>query len=350
MSRLFFCCLFFSVWFSGSAQQEPDLSAFPSLAPDLSGERAAGKQKIPFRSILVRDARFDTTKLGYIYASEYKKISFPVTCSRGLEEMLNNYCYNILDPQSDRSLLIVLKKYWLQSGAAELMEDENTSVSNNGESYRDKTGVCFADADVFTLQGTECRALVRITANFIDKPFKQFRLNRFIFPLFDSLITKIRETDVAKATAGKNVYAFSGVMAQYAKRFDIPVLKNTQPEKGVFSSFKDFQDNKVTYTSFKVKEGKLSDELYIINNGQETILKDYWGFYDGTHYYVRLGFSFFRLYRQNNTWDLYGNRRISFSASETSAAAQGNSFFLKSAGSYLFRRPLQLNMETGNVY
>ncbi len=263
MSRLFFCCFFFSVWFSGSGQQEPDLTAFPSFTPDLNSERAEGNQKIPFRSILIRDARFDTTKLGYIYASEYKKINFPVNCARGLEEMLNNYCYNILDHNADRSLLIVLKKYWLQSGAAELMEDENTGVSNNGESYRDKTGVCFADVDVFTLEGSSCRALVRITANFIDKPFKQFRLNRFIFPLFDSLITKIRQTDVEKALAGKKVYTFSQVMEQYAKRYDIPVLKNTQPEKGVFSSFKDFLENKVSYTSFKVKEGKLSDELYI---------------------------------------------------------------------------------------
>lgn len=331
------------------SQDEPDLYSLQSFTPELKKEALPVQGKIPFRYVIVYDSRFDTTKLGYVFSAGWKKINFPNSCAEALENMLNEYYKPVLDPTSAMTLVVFLKTYWLQSGGVQAVE-EDYDVAHNPEFFYDKSGVCFADIDVFACSNNEYRALTRIKSEFIDAPYKGARLARFIVAPFDSLAKKLISSDIPALLSKKNPFTLAQITANYRKRFDLPVINNPEPAKGVYLSYQDFITRKPSYSSFIVKEGKISDELYITEGGGESILPDYWGYCDGRDYYIKLGFNAFKLYRQHKTWDLYGNRWVSLYSTTNNVAFGNNNLMFNKRNKHIYRRPLQLNPETGKVY
>ena len=65
---------------------------------------------------------------------------------------------------------------------------------------------------------------------------------------------------------------------------------------------------------------------------------------------MKIGFNFFKLTRQNNTWDLYGNKYITNNAKQTDILTLYGPVIIGSQKNKMEYRPLQLNMETGKVY
>ena len=96
----------------------------------------------------------------------------------------------------------------------------------------------------------------------------------------------------------------------------------------------------------RLNQTKLVDDLYIIENNKEELLTDFWGYYDGKDYYIKSGYGFYKLTRQNNSWDIYGSKFITETYSRISYGAVS----IKSVAPTEVKKPLQLDMETGKLY
>lgn len=241
---------------------------------DIKNKSFEGKQKIPFKEIIVKDYRFDTTKVGYIVAwdkndgTAYKKIDLGNNSSDKLTEMINKYFKNNLNSSAQTKLVVFIKTLWLQKGALDFTSDEKIRNKNIDE---DKSGVCTAEFDVY-----------------------YFNDNNYI-----------------------------------------PV------------DFESFKKNKVLYPEFTLNHSNFTDEIYIQKGSNKELLTDYWGFFDGMDLYIKIGFNCVKLIRQNNTWDLYGNKYLTVIHNKIQLPYFAE---IKTRKRKIENRPLQLNMETGKVY
>ena len=170
-------------------------------------------------------------------------------------------------------------------------------------------------------------------------------MDEWFFLPFDSLARKMATTDVTLTLNKKRKLSFKEVNDFYSRRTNIPVLENTETQKGIYLTFEDFKNNKLWLTDFKFTNGKVTDELYLINNGKQTLFTDFWGFNDGKNLLIKLGFNIFSAVRQQNTFEIFGAKHISNYHNNPGHQAQIN---LSSVS--LDLKILQLNMETGTFF
>jgi hypothetical protein len=334
------------------SQKKNDLAAAGSFTLNPGDEKYDGKEKLPFRNIIVRDYRFDSTKLGYINNKVRKIVFRSTSSSEAFTTILNGYCSNILNPAAEKTMVIIIKSYWLQRGFYDVNADNNVRL-NEFDLEDDQSGVCITDFEIFSLSGNEYKALVKLEYEFELASYKKRKMDGSFFIAFDSLLRKVHSMNVDEVLSGKKSFAWSVLHDNYNKRFDIPVLKNQETKRGVFLSFSDFKQNKTIYPDFRMRDGRLTDEVYVPSGNQEQLLINFWGFFDGKDYYIKIGHSFFKMIRQNNTFDLLGPQkatRHTYTNTSPLASPYGNNIPYSSNSVILEPRPLQLDMENGEVY
>jgi hypothetical protein len=137
---------------------------------------------------------------------------------------------------------------------------------------------------------------------------------------------------------------WSEINLQFKKRFDMPILLEDQPKKGIYYSFEDFRKNKPNDTSLRFREGNVSDELYVVSGEREQLVSDYWGFFDGSTLFIKAGFSAFKAVKQQNTFEIFGSLYVSnYHDNPTPGGLNINSTSLD-------RKIMQVNMDTGEFY
>lgn len=302
------------------------------------------KQQMPFKQVIVIDKRFDSSKTGYAttgFLQGYAK----VVLKQSWSATLNNYFQNNLTPSSDKSLVIVLKSFWLQRGAMEQLVDKKIAkipVASNGE----YGGICSADMDIYVQSDSSLQALFRIENNFMNLAvrYQKSRIDEFFFLPFDSIARRLVDLNVPEVLTKKRKLTWKEVNDYYDQRFDIPVLKDTGIKKGVFKTFDEFKQNKPYISSFKFVNGRITDELYSTDNGREDIITEYWGFYDGKDLYIQAGLSAFKAIRQHNSFELFGSKII---GNYHNNPSQND---IRISGYEINRKILQVNMNTGKIY
>src|SRR4030095_3852778 len=261
--------------------------------------------KLPFKQIVVLDKRFDTTKTGYTFDNLGNKYS-KIILQKNWSEILNGYFRQNLDTNSHQTLFIVIQTFWMQFGiTAEIQRLKK--INEVYKDYKDPGGSCTAEIDVFVQSDSNFQALFKIDTTFLSlSNFNRNKLDYFFFMPFDSMAMKISSISVPQSISNKRKFKLDEINNFYENRFQIPVLKQATPEKGIFLSFQDFKENKPRITQFRSKKGDLTDEVYIINNGTEEMVEKYWGFFDSSGLYIHLGMNFFKAVRQQNTYELVG--------------------------------------------
>jgi hypothetical protein len=348
------------------------LSAQPSLsqkkAPDISKSKNyylrfttstyTQSYTIPFGRIKVVDNRYDTTKFGYERSkSRDYKITVDGSFEKRMTDYLEGYYKKNLDPSSTRTLLIVVKKLWLQFGSTSQMLGSKDLAKNSVLGLMYANVICLADLEVFAGDENEYRALMKIAHNFDLENYQTnnelFSKNRNLALLlmpFDSLMNKVNESDIEQLIAPKKKYSMTAISEIYKKRFALPALSQSGLQKGIYRTFDDFRNNKVIYPDFIYKVSKFSTDITVMQNGIESSITDYWGFFDGQHLYIKPGLLPFAVSKQGNTFDFYGNLGRDVRTNSGVMNARYGSFLANSGNSLIPYYPLQLDMETGKVY
>ncbi len=140
------------------------------------------------------------------------------------------------------------------------------------------------------------------------------------------------------------------------KRLAYPRYKNDTLMRGIFITFKYFLKNKPVTKKFVVQSGKLTDELYVEQNGEAILLDNFWGFCDGEKNFIHIGLNFFEITRELNTYELWGSKLITERSRQNIGVqslfsvlgVRTNPGITKKAK--LNYEPLQLDMETGKIY
>jgi hypothetical protein len=248
-------------------------------------------------------------------------------------------------------MVIIVKTFWLQQ-EYDLTED-NVAIKSGNFYYPLGNAVCLVDFEVFCQTGNELRALLKLDYEFDLSSYRKKRLDEVSLIAFDSVAGKMQSIPVDELLARKKVFTWEELDKAYAKRFDLPVLTTVSPSKGVFMTFEDFRQGKIGHSDFAFRKGSLTDELYIKSGNNETLLLEFWGFFDGKDYYIKLGHNFFKLLRQNNTFDFMGAKNLTrYSSNFDNYSGRGvtSNGRLTIVQTKLDLKPLQIDMQTGEVY
>jgi hypothetical protein len=305
---------------------------------------------LPFSKIEIIDYRFDTSKIGYaIYnkPENHTKLVVPGGVREFLTMRLNASLKNYMQSTAPATLVIVLKKLWLEYASVnELLRSKDIKDESLLRAYNRNT-FCFSDMDVVVKTEDSYQALIRLTYNFTREEAGRYSDFHLLMMPFDSLINKILSIDVAAALTNKKKFSLDELHVNYGKRFDIPILTSDSLHRGIFLSFADFKKNKPSYPDFKYKIFELSTELTIEQDGKGVAITDYWGFFTGKDLYVKPGFLPFRVVRQGNTFDMLGTMR---SKRKEGSIQLYSGFSIPTSTVSTVLYPFQVDMETGNVY
>lgn len=304
--------------------------------------------RLPFRSIQVSDRRFDTSKIGYYKVGDgFRKMITENGLQADMQFYLNSRHANKLQPSASYDLLIVIKHLWLQE-------------TKNAEEFEQKIIVkrTFANSEFCqAVSGFELYAvnestyipLLRVDSVFQwNGVLQRLKLDFLTLP-FENCLTKLAATDFPKKINQGRKLTLAEIETHYNQRFQHPKYNSQTLEKGVYLTFGDFLNNKPANKDFTVEFGKLTDELYVLENGRQTVLEKFWGFCDGEKDYIKIGYNLFVLYKEVNAYDVWGSK-TAIQHFRRPGQTTGPAYTPTSKKVTIVLHPMQLNMETGQVY
>ena len=315
-------------------------------------------------SIKVTDSRFDTTKIGYLKSgNQYKKIVTEGPLAKVIQNHLNGSLSNHLNPLAGQSLLIVIKKLWLEQITIDELENKKIATTINAGDAN--LGMCTSLFEIYLQKDTIYIPLLKVDTSL----FTLKKLNRdgdyLIAYTLENCLNKLSTLDFNKVFNNRKKLFWQDIEDYNNKRFLYPRFKDEFIKRGIYLTFKDFINNKPITKNFVTQSNKLTDELYVVEETGETVLlEDFWGFCDGQKNYIHIGLSFFELTRESNTYELWGSKTIIQRVKRYSGGGGSGSGSLgrdaanlgmmnglfNSKKTNINYKPLQLDMETGKVY
>lgn len=343
--------------FSQEKNQTPSLLTTYEIKP---GWNDSLSKALPFRAIEVWDRRFDTSKLGYIKRfAGFKKIITEGKTETILQAYLNNRYKNNLQQSSCYDLLLVVKHLWLQetTDAQETNQKIVISSSSNDIYFSEAISVL----EVYAKQDDKYIPLLKLDSTFQWNGVLLQHINDFFVLPFEICFKKLANMDFQKRVEKLRRLSLQEIANHQNKPIQYARFQTDIIEKGIYLTFDDFLNNKLYKKDFTVEFGSLTDELYITENGKQTILEKFWGFCDGKKNYIKLGYNFSQLFKESNTYELWGSKSINqkfVQYKPTGGGSPARTGLEGALGSALFNRkktsvknkPLQLNMEKGDVY
>jgi hypothetical protein len=92
-------------------------------------------------------------------------------------------------------------------------------------------------------------------------------------------------------------------------QFNYPILKTSEPKKGIYRNYEDFLNNNPVEGDFEVKTEK--PVTWLSSNTIDTAVTNAaWGYSDGKDIYKHLNESYYKMNRVQNTFELAGPRVI----------------------------------------
>jgi hypothetical protein len=336
-------------------KNKPDASdpySLPEKRFGLEVKRIApGEIKLPFASIQIIDNRFDTSKLGFAPAYQViankrtvgRKIVFEDGVARTLENYYNEVYQNAFTP-GDITLLIVLKKFWFSGIDDEKNREIDILRNEHAMSFLYcKWEYYFKKGDVYmpvqrvdtVLNGVEFEATNNRRVYGNNKKLFKLILNGMIEVFdFNKFINNIERLPK------KN---WTDIQRYNASYFDIPVLKDTILQKGVYITFNDFKNNRPSVINFTEQKMRIRANTFenYIEDDKGNRITNYWGYCTGET--LKIGkYGNEKVHRRNNTFEFFVQHPF----------LQINTNII-GGPTYTDRVvwiPYQIDMETGNIY
>ncbi len=120
---------------------------------------------------------------------------------------------------------------------------------------------------------------------------------------FEALFKKVVNKSLSQMHMGKTELSYNDIKKHVEDFSNFPILNDSILNRGVYVNFNDFKNNKPSITVFEVKKGALSDELFIIENNQNILLQNFWGYCDGSKFFILSVHNLFPLIRSRNTFN-----------------------------------------------
>lgn len=353
------------------SQENPKLIKSPadldSIVYDISFPKVLSSElQFPFSGIEIIDSRFDTSKLGFTFDlndkrlayKDFKKIKLLNGVAENMRQFYNNY-YKVCFNKSGDKLLIVIKNLWISNLPVSLQSEREYELEH--PSLQD----IYIKIEYYLHKGDKYYPLIRIDTLYQLKEenlktqgtdFKLNDLSFFNYTIkeliektdFDKLVEKI--TDKRKFTIGE-ISAFN------EKRFSLPILKAVKYNEGVFLTSNEFINNTPSFKNFTVnKKGKLAT----YGNGREKSVAS-WAFADSNGLHLRSAKDV-EIFRTGNTFEFFSEEDIHVSRTITGNLIDVFSFIPTPGISMppLYQPsqtriktmiiPRQLNMDTGEIY
>lgn len=326
---------------------------------------------IPFKSIEIVDARFDTSKLGYELNKKYDYISFndfkQIKLVNGVKESLqffyNDY-YKLCLKDQVKNLLIVLKTLWIdQAPANNLKYETGDEIESNSISFQNihvKWEYYIHERDRY-YPFKRVDTVYRLTNSVLNSKEYKFRKNDLSFFMFvlKSQLEQIDLNQIVEKYDSKRSLSFHNVDSFNKKRFLIPVSNVQNIKKGVFLTFDEFKNNTPSIEQYELKQVK--KETYWVNSRNSERINDFYlmcdsiGIHTGAEKrisVIRVGktFEFFGAAYIPVSHSLIGNLLNSGSATNV-YLPYGPTFGFADGGELQgINAPRQINMETGEIY
>jgi hypothetical protein len=309
------------------------------------------KISLPFKEIIVADARFDQTKLGYIHTNNFlerlvkkRAADFP--------DSLRNYLPKVIASFSERSdtssesLFILIKKFRI---AENLMSSVQETINNyltlnlSASFYSLKDGKCtrlFSVDDVF-MENVDIKSDIKISLEYYGNQ-RAAILTKMLYKLLANKTWQKQASGVA--------YNLNDVNLGIQKRFSLNIYRQ-QAGAGLYKTFAEFRNASPSVTGIKIKYKDDKIEEVLDEDGNKVLLHEFWGLSDGKKNYLIFRKEFTELIPSGKSYCVLSYRTH---AELTGRAIMGDgrySGFLGSLnGGKKIKEYFDLDMDTGEVF
>jgi hypothetical protein len=339
---------FLPVCIISAVAQESGTFPFSTLYADL--KKSTGfktETPIPFGNVTVADYRYDSTKEGFIY----KKTGFYIFrikegAPRFLESKFQQATFR---DKTKPDLMIILRAFWLR---------DIKSGELGGQDQADRSNVCqfIVKFDTYLVTGNDYQAIFRVDTVFTKIGYLSENADELVMNALKYSMVKLSSVDTENIKLRKNRFTQKEIFNQYNKNHIKSMNIEVAPKRGLYLSFTDFLNNTVTPIDFIIEETSMADCLYIVEKDEKKLFTNFWGFADRGQKYIRVGTNFFPLTRDDGTFSFWGCLRATH-ANATKSENKITRFALFGVFGELHNsrlqnllHPLQVDMETGNVY
>jgi hypothetical protein len=336
------------------AQQKDTLFSFKSIAEDnikLPTRTLRSAEGIAIAGIGVVDMRYDTTVVGF---NKFNSIKLGNGASREISNQLNaSFGFDSASPDS---VVLYIKTFWLGNQLG--IYGANAGVDKG----RWKQGL-ICNIECFYKKQDAYYALTRYDTTLLGPG----KLEDDAVDLITTFLTRIGQKiagSVATFNTAKTKLTSEQVAARYQSRFNVPILRDDVPRRGIYRTFSDFQNNRPSFGNYEIVTDKIVDLLYKVDSaGKPEVVRDIWGYSDGKKAFVQSENNYFALERVGNSFYLKGFKDVEIWITDdygrpvnisNQTTGERKYSFGSGRGTKLkhkvFYKPYQLNMENGEIY
>jgi hypothetical protein len=248
------------------------------------------------------DKRADESKLGFVRMGEdnsYYNFVFPEKSIK----YLNSRFQHIIKPVNNGAKLqIVIRHLWMSQLITKATFGQAILTGPKGYiSY------CYFKADYYR----EKDGMVQFAGEFDTViSLRKWMGNADDDLMKKALVTALTACNDMLASSSSNPFYPTGQLSDSLEnQFNYPILKTSEPKKGIYRNYEDFLNNNPVEGDFEVKTEK--PVTWLLSNTIDTAVTNAaWGYSDGKDIYKHLNESYYKMNRVQNTFELAGPRVI----------------------------------------
>ena len=363
----FSCCLLLLFagisCFSQSRERLKEKSFNPAAFEEFKIEIKTGKKDKPlevhYKAAQFIDGRADTSKLGFVLAganTEYHRVVFPKPAATYMTEKTIPFLSN--GSANNGNLTFVLKHLWVSEVIVKATFGKSLLTGPI-----DYLSFCYLNSDCYSSVNGEYTLLGNIDTVI---SIKRWMVGAGEDLLKKTLIDLLQTGDslFVLQTKKNEPISYDALIKKTQADFDLPILKSSQPERGIYMTYADFLNNNPSIKEFNVIKDKKTESLISIGL-DDSLLNKAWGYYDGTDLNIHINNNYYRVVRSHNTFEIAGPRKLdkfygtndkiinaSVATFFSGIAAGGFTLLVMGSTNKIMKEliPYQLNIRDGALY
>lgn len=308
--------------------------------------------KTEISNIIVIDARFDSSSLGFYQTKGGKNYSIipGYSLTRQVSNFLEKY---LITTNNGKNIVLVLKKLWLTN---ECIEEPIEDVKKKTPTGTWLNGI-ITKFEFYCSYQDGYTPLYRFDSIFSGVSNIKDYSWEYLRDALTASVQKLKMADLNNLSSARKKMSLAEIITYSKQQFNIPISNTAIYKKGVYKTFDEFKMNSPSYSDYEIKKDKLTETIFLKGEKGEYPVRAVWGFCDGNNLYIKSSDNYFELVKKQNTFICFGaktltrKRRIQAAnvimlGAYAGAMAPGS----KKVSYQVDRKLYQLDMETGEIY